>query len=137
MSEDFKTALACVEIIASETKASLAVTKFELYMCTTFIKHSLRTTFPEFRQKYIKAVKNFIIRLRTAADKDIKKYLAPQAAPVSENLQQTLAFITDILQFTEENLYLDKPVEAALPYFEILKILFELFGDFEYKLRIT
>ena len=77
LSEDFKTALACVEIIASETKASLAVTKFELYMCTTFIKHSLRTTFPEFRQKYIKAVKNFIIRLRTAADKDIKKYLTP------------------------------------------------------------
>lgn len=45
--------------------------------------------------------------------------------------------MADILKFTEENLYLDKPVEGALPYFEILKILFELFGDFEYKLRIT
>ena len=34
-------------------------------------------------------------------------------------------------------MYLDKPVEGALPYFELLKMIFELFGDFEYKLRIT
>lgn len=43
----------------------------------------------------------------------------------------------DILSFIEENLYLDKPVEGALPYFELLKVIFELFGDFEYKLRIS
>lgn len=42
-----------------------------------------------------------------------------------------------MLTFIEQTLYLDKPVEAALPYFELLKIIFELFGDFDYKLRIT
>lgn len=49
LSEDFKTALSCIEIVAAETKASLPVTKFELDLCTLFIKHGLRTTFPEFR----------------------------------------------------------------------------------------
>ena len=74
LSEDFKIALACIEIVAAEVKASLAVTKFEMGLCERFVKHALRTTFPEFRQKYMKAVKNFLIRIRTACDKDIKKY---------------------------------------------------------------
>jgi hypothetical protein len=75
LSEDFNTALSCVEIVAAETKQSLAVTKFELELCSKFVKHSLRTTFPEFRQKYIKAVKLFFIRVRTAYDKDFRKYV--------------------------------------------------------------
>jgi hypothetical protein len=33
LSEDFKTALACIEIVAAETKASLAVSKFEMELC--------------------------------------------------------------------------------------------------------
>ena len=71
-------------------------------MCTRFIKHSLRTTFPEFRQKYIKAVKNFIIRLRTASEKDIKKFVsASEGVEPSENLKNTLEFLKDILSFTE------------------------------------
>ena len=133
LSEDFKIALACIEIVAAEVKASLAVTKFEMGLCERFVKHALRTTFPEFRQKYMKAVKNFLIRIRTACDKDIKKY--PQAT--SQPLQDAIDFLKDLLIFIESTLYLDKPVEGALPYFELLKIIFELFGDFEYKLRIT
>lgn len=74
LSEDFKTALSCIEIVAAETKASLAVSKFEFDLCTLFMKHGLRTTFPEFRQKYIKAVKGFMIRVRTANEKDMKKW---------------------------------------------------------------
>lgn len=131
LSEDFKIVLSCIEIVSAETKASLPVTKFELQLCDTFIRHGLRTTFPEFRQKYIKAVKNFLIRLRTTNDKDIKKPVASAA------LQEASAFLLSILGFIEENLYLDKPVEAALPYFELMKIIFELFGDFEYKLRVS
>ena len=49
VSEDFKTALSCIEIVACETKASLPVTRFELNLVSKFIKHCLRTTFPEFR----------------------------------------------------------------------------------------
>jgi len=81
----------------------------------------------------MKAVKNFLIRIRTACDKDIKKY--PHS--ITPSLQDTLDFLRDLLVFIEKTLYLDKPVEGALPYFELLKMIFELFGDFEYKLRIT
>jgi hypothetical protein len=49
LSEDFKIALACIEIVAAETKASLAVSVFEMKLCERFVKHALRTTFPEFR----------------------------------------------------------------------------------------
>jgi len=77
----------------------------------------------------------FLIRVRTATDKDIKKYIANGQA--SEQLQEAIQFLEAIISFIEENLYLDKPVEGALPYFEVLRIIFELFGDFEYKLRIT
>jgi hypothetical protein len=133
LSEDFKIALACIEIVSAEVKASLAVTKFEMSLCERFVKHSLRTTFPEFRQKYMKAVKNFLIRIRTACDKDIKK--CPEV--ITPSLQDTVDFLKDLLVFIEQTLYLDKPVESALPYFELLKMIFELFGDFEYKLRIT
>jgi hypothetical protein len=136
LSEDYKTVLSCIEIVVAETKASLPVTKFELDICTLFIKHGLRTTFPEFRQKYIKAVKGFMIRVRSANEKDLKKWTPGTNAP-SESLATAILFINDILSFIEGNLYLEKPVEAALPYFEILRIIVELFGDFEYKLRVT
>jgi hypothetical protein len=131
LSEDFKIVLSSIEIVAAETKASLPITKFEMKLCDTFIRHGLRTTFPEFRQKYIKAIKNFLIRLRTTNDKDIKK------GTTSPALTEAIRFLRGILDFIEENLYLDKPVEGALPYFELMKIIFELFGDFEYKLRVS
>lgn len=43
----------------------------------------------------------------------------------------------EVILHVKKNLYLDKPVEGALPLFEVLKIVLELFGDYEYKLRIT
>jgi hypothetical protein len=46
-------------------------------------------------------------------------------------------FLREVIKHVKENLYLDKPVEGALPLFEVLKIILELFGDYEYKLRIT
>lgn len=76
-----------------------------------------------------------MIRVRTANEKDIKKW-TPAQEP-TPGLAKGIAFLKDILAFIEDNLYLDKPVEAALPYFEILRIIIELFGDFEYKLRVT
>lgn len=93
LSEDFKTTLSCIEIVAAETKQSMGVTRFELDLCTRFIKHGLRTTFPEFRQKYIKAVKNFFIRVRTACDKDIKKYVTQPEAQPSKQLAQAITFL--------------------------------------------
>jgi hypothetical protein len=137
LSEDFKTALSCIEIVAAEQKASLPVTRFEVQICETFIKHGLRTTFPEFRQKYIKAVKNFLIRLRTTNEKDIKKYLSGKITEPSAPLAEAIRFLLSCLRFFEENLYIDKPVEAALPYFELMRLIYELFGDFDYKLRVT
>lgn len=137
MSENFKTCLDSIEIVAMEVKATASISEFEFDMATRFIKHCLRTTFPEFRQKYIKAIKQFLIRLRTASEKDIKKYNASEDGYMSENVEQVIEFLRDIIAFIQENLYLDKPVEGALPLFEILKIIIELFGDFEYKLRIT
>jgi hypothetical protein len=56
-------------------KASEKVNKFEYQMCLEFIKKCLRTTFPEYRQTYIKSVRSFMVRLRTVNDKDIKKYV--------------------------------------------------------------
>lgn len=75
LSDSYKTCLDCIQIVAMEVKASENVTKFEYSMCFQFIKHCLRTTFPEYRQNYIKAVKQFLVRLRTVTDKDIKKYV--------------------------------------------------------------
>ena len=106
-------------------------------MANRFIKHCLRTTFPEFRQKYIKAIKQFFIRLRTASEKDIKKYVASENGEMSDNVKQVIAFLQDIIEFLQDNLYLDKPVEGALPLFELMRIIIELFGENDYKLRIT
>eukprot|EP00347_Sterkiella_histriomuscorum_P008658 403344256 len=138
MSENFKTCLDTIEIVAMEVKATSLVSQFEFQMADRFIKHCLRTTFPEFRQKYIKAIKTFIIRLRTSTEKDIKKYVSSEEGqPIPQSVEQVISFLRDTISFIQENLYLDKPVEGALPLFEIMRIIIELFGDFEYKLRIT
>lgn len=75
-----------MEIIACEVKASLSVSKFEIDMLREFVRHGLRTTFPEYRQKFMKAVRNFMIRLRISCEKDVKKYLAEATAQPSAQL---------------------------------------------------
>jgi len=54
---------------------------------------------------------------------------------MSEDLKVMIQFLKDIIQFIEENLYLDKPIEGAQPYFEILRIILDIFGDEEYKAK--
>ena len=79
-----------------------------------------------------------MIRIRTAADKEIKKYVSsPEGSAIPPQVAEVVDFMRNLLEFIESNLYLDKPVEGALPLFELAKMVIELFGDFEYKLRIT
>jgi len=42
-----------------------------------------------------------------------------------------------IVQICFEKLSLDKPIEAASPFFEVLHSILELFGDFSYKVKIS
>ena len=82
-----------------EVKATAGVTSFELMMMERFIKHSLRTTFPEFRQKFIKAVKQFIIRLRTSFDKNIKKFVQSSETEIPQSLTVIHNFLKDTVTF--------------------------------------
>ena len=51
------------------------ISAFEYEMCETFIKNCVRTTFPEHRQNFMKAIRSFMMRLRSVLSKDIKKYI--------------------------------------------------------------
>ena len=42
-----------------------------------------------------------------------------------------------IIGFCEQNLYVDKPIEAALPFFEIIIMIQNFFGEFDYQLRVN
>ena len=116
----------------------MPVSGFEREMFWQFlVKGALRTTFPEFRQKFLKAIKTFLIRIRTSSEKDIKKYISDATSQPPATLLPTIELLRKTLTFIEENLYLDKPVETSLPLFELMRSIFELFGDFEYKVRVS
>lgn len=56
---------------------------------------------------------------------------------MTENVSRLVGFLKDVLIFIEENLYLDKPIEGSLPYFEITRLILDFFGDYEFKLKIS
>ena len=99
MSEDFKVCLDCVEVVAMEQKVSQGIVEFEFEIMDRFVRGCLRTTFPEFRQKYMKAVKMFLIRMRTSVDKDIKKYVSTPDSKPSPSLDRILLFLRSTLLF--------------------------------------
>ena len=107
------------------------ISAFEYEMCETFIKNCVRTTFPEHRQNFMKAIRSFMMRLRSVLSKDIKKYIEDGLGK-SKDLQYLIDFLRNIISFCEENLYADKPIETALPLYEILMMIQDLFGDFDY-----
>lgn len=90
-------------------------------MCETFLKHCVRTTFPDHRQHFMKAIKQFLLRLRTTFAQEIKKYVG--GAQKSDELQKLIDFLKTVINFCEQSLYVDKPIETALPLFEVLKII--------------
>ena len=55
--------------------------------------------------------------------KDIKKYISDPASEKSNDMMQLSAFLQRVISFCEESLYVDKPIETALPLFEILKMI--------------
>ena len=76
------------------------------------------------------------MRLRSVISKDIKKFV-DEGLNKSDELQYLIDFLRNIISFCEENLYTDKPIETALPLYEILMMIQDLFGDFDFQLRVT
>jgi hypothetical protein len=99
---------------------------FEYEFATKFIKDCIVTTFPDYRQKFMKSLHHFFIRLRTINYKDIKK---------NKPVEPLVAFLTNVIDHCQHNLYLDKPIEGSFPLFDVLKIIQELFGGIEYHLN--
>jgi len=54
------------------------ITKFEYEMANCFLKNCTRTTFPEYRQNFMKAARSFLTRVRATNLKEIKKYVEGQ-----------------------------------------------------------
>lgn len=69
--------------------------------------------------------------------KEIKKYVQDEEEKKSEQLTKLVDFLKDIIDHCEKNLYVDKPIESALPLFEILKMIQDLFGDYDYHVKVT
>jgi hypothetical protein len=121
-SPDVTIVLAAFELVEASA-LSEPINGFEFRFALNFIKNCMVTTFPDYRQKFMKSVKQFFIRLRTVYQKDIKKGL-----PVSNLVQ----FLKEVIEFCQINLYLDKPIEGSFPLFDILKLTQELFGGIEH-----
>jgi hypothetical protein len=74
----------------------------------------------------MKSIHHFFIRLRSVHFKQIKKGL---------NVDALYEFLRDVINFCQDNLYLDKPIEGSFPYFDILKVIQELFGGIKFHLN--
>lgn len=75
--------------------------------------------------------------LRGSLTKDIRKYVSDPTLEKTSDLKQLVAFLQRVISFCEENLYADKPLEAALPLLEILRMVQDHFGDYNYNIRVT
>jgi hypothetical protein len=84
----------------------------------------------------MKAIRQFMMRLRSVLSKDISRYVK-DGQEKSSDLQDLINFLRIIISFCEENLYADKPIETALPLYEIMMMMQDLFGDFDYQVRVT
>ena len=77
------------------------------------------------------------MRLRSTFTKDIKKYVSGEVIEKTKGLSDLVDFLRGVISFCEESLYVDKPIETALPLFEILKMVQDLYGDFDYYVKAT
>ena len=126
--------------ILETSAASGPIAPFEFALASHFIKNCMVTAFPDTRQKMMKTISSFLVRLRTLYAKDIKRYEPALAETEPERHDQLWAplnplygFIADVTEHAEENLYLDKPIEGAFPLFDVIKLIMDLFGGIEYK----
>lgn len=62
-----------------------------------------------------------MMRLRSTFTSDIKKYVS--GADKTSELQKLIDFLRRLIEFCEQSLYVDKPIETALPLFEVLKMI--------------
>ena len=111
---------------------------FEISLATLIIKKCMVTAFPDTRQKMMKTISKFFIRLRSLMAKDIRRY-DPTLAQSNPSLHTTrwapleplYLFLEGLTTYAEENLYLEKPIEGAFPLFDVLKLIIDLFGSKE------
>jgi hypothetical protein len=89
-------------------------------MCELFALQCTKTTFPEHRKHFMQSIRTFLTRVRSANLKKIKAYVASNSDKKCYDLTQLINFLNYIIVFCQDNLYVDKPIEAALPFFEIL-----------------
>jgi len=128
--------------VLETSAASERIAPHELSLAAYFMKMCMVTAFPDTRQKMMKTVTAFMIRVRTVFAKDIKRYDPLLAATDKAKhdalwrpLEPLYGFLDDVTRYAEENLYLDKPIEAAFPLFDVLKLVMDLFGGVEFKLN--
>lgn len=140
-SSDAKVVLEAIAILEISA-ASGPLAPFEFSLAGNFIKRCMVTAFPDTRQKMMKTITAFLIRIRCLLVKDIRRYdptLAetnPELHAVSwAPLEEFYSFLDDILTYAEENLYLDKPIEGAFPLFDIIKLVMDLFGNNQFYLN--
>jgi hypothetical protein len=100
LSQEVTIALETIAILEL-TAATTALAPFEIPLVTKFIKNCMLTSFPDYRQKYMKYVTAFFIRLRTIYGKDVKS-LTPefeqQAPQIAEKLWNNIQPLTDFLR---------------------------------------
>lgn len=132
--QNWKMGLSCFSIVVEDTKAT-TISEFEYAMAASFIMNCTRTTFPENRQNFMKAIRQFLTKVRITLLKDIRAYVATDTK--SEEMERLVAFLTQVCNFCECSLHIDKPIESALPMFEVLKMIQDQFGDQDYKIRLS
>ena len=142
LTQNWKMSLECFQIVAQETKleardTNRLVSDFEYTMCETFIMNCVRTTFPDHRQHFMKATRQFFLSLRSTLTKDIKRYTSEDDSEKSQDVVSLVQFLARLIKFCSENLYVDKPLETALPLFEVLKMIQDIFGEYDYHIRVT
>lgn len=138
MSQDVKVAVEAISII--ETSApSEKVLPFEFALAAKFIKNACQTPFPDYRQKMMKPINFFLVRLRTIHGKDIKKFdpsaSADLVAKTRKPLEPLIEFLQDIVDYASKNLYMEKAIEGSYPLFEVLKSMQDCFGGHDFKMN--
>ena len=140
-SSDAKIVLESIAIL--ETSAATGpIAPFEFTLASRFIKTCMVTTFPDTRQKMMKTITAFFVRVRTIYAKDIKRYdpalyesNPEHHAALWAPLDPLYNFLESVTRYAEENLYLDKPIEGAFPLFDVLKLVMDLFGGITFTMN--
>lgn len=110
-------ALSALEMVETPNETE-PVHAFEFQFVLAFIRQSTITTFPDYRQKFMKSIIKFFSRLRTVYNKQMKNVTSPDDVGPCAPL---VSFLADVIECCELNLYQDKPIEGCFPLFDILK----------------